>query len=55
LSTNNASFLKEIQWASLHMTRTLKQVESLPDLSHVRLVCNMHLDLKMIPLVEGIL
>lgn len=55
MNTHNEMFVKEIQWSRRHMTRTLKQVESLPDLSHVRIACNMHLDLKMIPLVEGLL
>lgn len=55
MNTHNEQFLKEIQWSCLHMPRTLKHVQSLPDLSHIRLVCNMHLDLKMIPLVEGLL
>lgn len=37
------------------MPRTLRQVAALPDLSQVRLACCMHLDMKMIPLVQGIL
>ena len=37
------------------MPRTLRQVAALPDLSGVRLACCMHLDMKMIPLVQGIL
>ncbi|QLB42221.1 adenosylhomocysteinase [Mannheimia pernigra] len=49
------NFSAELNWATLHMTRTRAAVEALPDLSHVRLACNMHLDLKMAPLVKGLL
>lgn len=49
------NFSAELDWATLHMVRTCKAVEALPDLSHVRLACNMHLDLKMAPLVKGLL
>ena len=52
---SDQTFSQQIAWAKRHMPRTAKQVASLPDLSHVRLVCNMHLDLKMIPFVEGLL
>ncbi|MDM7320075.1 hypothetical protein QUH24_28945, partial [Klebsiella pneumoniae] len=31
------------------------KLAALPDLSGVRLACCMHLDMKMIPLVQGIL
>lgn len=55
MSTQSEMFNKEIAWSTRHMVRTLKQVQALPDLSHVRIACNMHLDLKMIPLVEGLL
>ena len=49
------NFQAELDWASLHMPRTKRAVSSLPDLSNVKLACNMHLDLKMAPLVEGLL
>ena len=52
---NKIKFEKEIAWASQNMPRTLRQVAALPDLSQVRLACCMHLDMKMIPLVQGIL
>ena len=52
---NKISLAKEVAWASQNMPRTLRQVAALPDLSHVRLACCMHLDMKMIPLVQGIL
>lgn len=48
-------FSAELDWAALNMPRTRAAVEALPDLSHVRLACNMHLDLKMAPLVKGLL
>lgn len=48
-------FEAELNWATLHLTRTMAAVAALPDLSHIRLACNMHLDLKMAPLVKGLL
>ncbi|MGX2950821.1 adenosylhomocysteinase [Ursidibacter sp. B-7004-1] len=50
-----SNFSAELEWATLNMPRTKAAVEALPDLSHVRLACNMHLDLKMAPLVKGLL
>ena len=52
---NKTNLEKEVAWASQNMPRTLRQVAALPDLSGVRLACCMHLDMKMIPLVQGIL
>ncbi|MDN0087208.1 adenosylhomocysteinase [Yersinia nurmii] len=49
------NFNGELAWAERHMPRTLAAVSALPDLSQVRLACNMHLDLKMAPLVTGLL
>ncbi|WKE64070.1 adenosylhomocysteinase [Gallaecimonas kandeliae] len=48
-------FAAELAWARRHMPRTAKALAALPDLSQVRLACNMHLDLKMAPLVEGLI
>jgi adenosylhomocysteinase len=48
-------FESELDWAMRHMPRTRAAVAALPDLSGVRLACNMHLDLKMAPLVAGLL
>lgn len=48
-------FESELNWAMRHMPRTRAAVAALPDLSGVRLACNMHLDLKMAPLVAGLL
>lgn len=49
------NFSAELAWAVQNMPRTQKILERLPDLSHIRLACNMHLDLKMAPLVKGLL
>jgi adenosylhomocysteinase len=48
-------FDSELNWAIRHMPRTRTAVAALPDLHGVRLACNMHLDLKMAPLVAGLL
>lgn len=48
-------FESELSWATRHMPRTRAAVAALPDLHGVRLACNMHLDLKMAPLVAGLL
>lgn len=48
-------FESELSWAMRHMPRTRAAVAALPDLHGVRLACNMHLDLKMAPLVAGLL
>ncbi len=48
-------FAAELAWATQHMPRTAAAIAALPDLTGVRLACNMHLDLKMAPLVAGLL
>ncbi|MGP1205501.1 MULTISPECIES: adenosylhomocysteinase [unclassified Serratia (in: enterobacteria)] len=48
-------FESELSWATRHMPRTRAAVAALPELHGVRLACNMHLDLKMAPLVAGLL
>ena len=48
-------FQSELAWCQLQMTRTAQTISELPSLQGVRLACNMHLDLKMIPLVEGLM
>lgn len=45
----------ELAWARRHMVRVKKALENLPDLRTVRLAMSMHLDLKTILLVEGLL
>ena len=48
-------FQAELAWARLHMPRTRAAINAIPDLKGVKLACNMHLDLKMAPLVVGLL
>lgn len=49
------SFERQIAWTKAHMIRSAHALDRLPDLTGVRLACSMHLDLKMIPLVDGLL
>jgi len=49
------SFEQQIAWTREHMPRSARALERLPDLSGVRLACSMHLDLKMVPLADGLL
>lgn len=42
------------EWAQRHMPRTRRAIESLPGMAGVRLAMSMHLDMKMVPLVEGL-
>ena len=41
-------------WARAQMPRVVRAVSHLPDMSGVRLAMSMHLDMKMLPLVEGL-
>ncbi len=41
-------------WARRHMPRTRRAIESLPAMAGVKLAMSMHLDMKMVPLVEGL-
>ena len=49
------SFVQQLAWTKQHMTRSQEALLRLPDIHGVRLACSMHLDLKMLPLVEGLL
>jgi adenosylhomocysteinase len=49
------TFEQETAWAKEHMPRSARALERLPGLIGVRLACSLHLDLKMIPLVDGLL
>lgn len=49
------NFNDELNWVIQNMPRTKLAISKLPDLTGVRLACNMHLDLKMIPIVVGLL
>jgi len=48
-------FERELAWTRLQMPLLAAALERLPDLVGVRLACSMHLDIKMVPLVEGVL
>jgi adenosylhomocysteinase len=50
-----ASFKDQLSWTRHHMHRLQHALISLPDLSGMRLACSMHVDIKIIPLVEGLL
>jgi adenosylhomocysteinase len=49
------SFERQLAWTRQHMSRSAQALARLPDLRGVRLACSLHLDLKMVPLVEGLL
>ena len=49
-----ASFDQQLAWTKQHMPRSQKALDRLSILDGVRLACSMHLDLKMLPLVEGL-
>ncbi|NBC30594.1 MAG: adenosylhomocysteinase, partial [Spirochaetes bacterium] len=49
------SFLRDIDWIHRHMPLTRRAVSALPDLTGVRLACNMHLDPKMHPFIHGLM
>lgn len=46
---------QELAWARQRMPRVRQALAALPALTHVRLACSIHLELKMIPLVEALL
>ncbi|MBE0410404.1 MAG: adenosylhomocysteinase [Anaerolineales bacterium] len=48
-------FEDQLSWTRRHMPRLRRSLSYLPDLSGMRLACSMHIDLKIIPLIEGIL
>jgi adenosylhomocysteinase len=52
---DQSSFTQQIAWARAHMPRSAQALDRLPELTGVRLACSLHLDLKMIPLVDGLL
>lgn len=43
-----------LDWARQHMPRVAQAIARWPDLAGVRLAMSMHLDMKMLPLVEGL-
>ncbi len=48
-------FERELAWARTQMVRVQRALAELPDLTGMRLACSLHLDLKMTPLLEGLL
>jgi adenosylhomocysteinase len=48
-------FDAQLAWTREHMPVTARAAAALPDLSSMRLACSMHLEIKMIPAVEGLL
>jgi len=49
------AFERDLEWVREHMPVTRATIEALPDLSRVRLACSMHLDIKMVVAIEGLL
>lgn len=49
------AFLQRLSWVSAHMPRTKRAIEQLPALDGVRLACSMHLEIKMVPAIQGFL
>ena len=49
------SFEQELAWTKKQMSRLRYVLTTLPDLEGVRLACSIHLDLKIVPLMEGLL
>lgn len=49
------NFEQELDWVRRQMPRLQRALAALPDMRGVRLACSMHLDIKMVPLVEGLL
>jgi adenosylhomocysteinase len=50
----NANFSQLLSWTRRHMPRTRRTLAALPDLSGIRLAASMHLDIKIVPLIEGL-
>lgn len=51
----NLSFKRSLDWTRRHVPHTRRNLAALPDLSGMRLACSMHLDIKIVPLIEGLL
>jgi len=48
-------FEQQLSWARKQMPLVKRGLSQLPDLRGVRLACSMHLEIKMIPLLEGLM
>lgn len=51
----NNTFNQSLDWTRRNMPRAGRMLADLPDLSGVRLAGSMHLDIKIVPLIEGLL
>jgi adenosylhomocysteinase len=51
----HTTFEQDLAWARTHMRRLKRALADLPNLEDMRLACSIHLDLKMVPLMEGLL
>jgi adenosylhomocysteinase len=49
------TFEQQLAWTKTHMPRSARALGDLPDMTGVRMACSLHLDLKMLPLVDGLL
>lgn len=45
----------ELAWVTRHMPLTRRALSALPDLSHARLACSIHLEIKMVPFITELL
>lgn len=51
----NLAFNQSLDWTRRHVARTRRVLATLPDLAGMRLAGSMHLDIKIVPLIEGLL
>jgi len=51
---NTTTFAQELEWIRLNMPRTKRALDELPDLAGKRIAACTHLDMKMIPALQGL-
>ena len=49
------NFTHDLTWTRLHMPRLQRVINAWPDMRGIRLACSMHIGIKAVPLVEGLL
>ncbi len=54
MQASETEFVHELAWTRTHMPRLRRTLADLPDLRGVRLALSTHLDIKMVPLLEGL-
>lgn len=54
MQVSETEFERELAWTRTHMPRLRCALADLPDLGGVRLALSAHLDIKMVPLLEGL-